>query len=147
MIGCQEWSDVSLMTIIATYLSMFAVDDSFDAIQIKCDREVSRGAFMFVDKCKPIKKIFCSQLVKWSDVIYCDKIWGAANFVNTTKVFWLKLFKAAEWLTASLTCIWRHFCSCQGSELFSVCCRKFAFCIATQMTSDQTKFDKLFTKA
>jgi len=28
------------MTIIATYLSMFAVDDSFDAIQIKCDREV-----------------------------------------------------------------------------------------------------------
>ena len=42
------------MTIIATYLSMFAVADSFDAIQIKCDREVSRGAFVFVDKCKPI---------------------------------------------------------------------------------------------
>ena len=42
------------MTIIATYLSMFAVDDSFDAIQIKCDPEVSRGAFVFVDKCKPI---------------------------------------------------------------------------------------------
>ena len=54
MIGRQEWSDVSLMTIIATYLSMFTVDDSFDAIQIKCDREVSRGAFVFVDKCKPI---------------------------------------------------------------------------------------------
>ena len=45
------------MTIIATYLSMFAVDDSFDAIQIKCDREVSCGAFVFVDKCKPI--LFC----------------------------------------------------------------------------------------
>ena len=42
------------MTIIATYLSMFAVDDSLDVIQIKCDREVSRGAFVFVDKCKPI---------------------------------------------------------------------------------------------
>ena len=42
-----EWSDGSLMTIIATYLSMFAGDDSFDAIQIKCDREVSRGAFVF----------------------------------------------------------------------------------------------------
>ena len=42
------------MTIIATYLLMFAVDDSFDAIQIKCDREVSRGAFVFVDKCKAI---------------------------------------------------------------------------------------------
>ena len=54
MIGRQEWSDVSLMTIIATYLSMFAVDDSFDAIQIKCDREVSRNAFVFVDKCKAI---------------------------------------------------------------------------------------------
>ena len=36
---------------------MFAADDSFDAIQIKCDREVSRGAFVFVDKCKTI--IFC----------------------------------------------------------------------------------------
>ena len=57
MIGRQEWSDVSFMTIIATYLSMFAVDDSFDAIQIKCDWEVSRGAFVFVDKCKPI--FFC----------------------------------------------------------------------------------------
>ena len=45
------------MTIIATYFSMFAVDDSFDAIQIKCDREVLRGTFVFVDKCKPI--IFC----------------------------------------------------------------------------------------
>ena len=45
---------VILMTIIATYLSMFAVDDSFDAIQIKCDPEVSRGAFVFVDKCKPV---------------------------------------------------------------------------------------------
>ena len=33
---------------------MFAVDDSFDAIQIKCDQEVSRGAFVFVDKCKTI---------------------------------------------------------------------------------------------
>ena len=42
------------MTIIATYLSMFAVDNSFDAIQIKCEREVSRGAFVFVDKCKRI---------------------------------------------------------------------------------------------
>ena len=42
------------MTIIATYLSMFAVDDSFDAIQIKCDREVSHSAFMFVDKCKAV---------------------------------------------------------------------------------------------
>ena len=42
------------MTIIATYI---AVDDSFDAIQIKCDREVSRGAFVFVDECEPI--IFC----------------------------------------------------------------------------------------
>ena len=42
------------MTIIATYLSMFAVDASFDAIQIKCDREMSRGAFVFVDKCKHI---------------------------------------------------------------------------------------------
>ena len=60
MIGRQEWSDDSLMTIIATYLSMFAADDSFDAIQIKCDREASRGAFMFVDKCKPI--IFCFSL-------------------------------------------------------------------------------------
>ena len=30
------------------------VDDSFDAIQIRCDREVSRGAFVFVDKCKAI---------------------------------------------------------------------------------------------
>ena len=45
---------VILVTIIATYLSMFAVDDPFDAIQIKCDREVSRGAFVFVDKCKAI---------------------------------------------------------------------------------------------
>ena len=55
---------------------MFAVvDDSFDDIQIKCDREVSRGAFVFVDKCKPIKNISNrSQLVKWADVIYCDKI-------------------------------------------------------------------------
>ena len=42
------------MTIIATYLSLFAVDDSFDAIQIKCDWEVSRGAFVFDDKCKAI---------------------------------------------------------------------------------------------
>ena len=42
------------MTIIATYLLMFAVDDAFDAIQIKCDREVSRVAFVFVDKCKAI---------------------------------------------------------------------------------------------
>ena len=57
VIGHQEWSDVSLMTVIATYLSMFAVDDSFDAIQIKCDREVSRGAFVFVDKYKPT--LFC----------------------------------------------------------------------------------------
>ena len=48
------------MTIIASYLSMFAVDNSFDAIQIKCDREVSRGSFVFVDKCKPI--IFCFSL-------------------------------------------------------------------------------------
>ena len=48
------------MTVIATYLSMFAVDDSFDAIQIRCDQEVSRGAFVFVDKCKPI--IFCFSL-------------------------------------------------------------------------------------
>ena len=48
------------MTIIATYFSMFAVDDSFDAIQIKCDREVSRVAFVFVDKCKPI--IVCFSL-------------------------------------------------------------------------------------
>ena len=40
------------MTIIATYLSMFTVDDSFDAIQIESDREVSRGTFVFVDKCK-----------------------------------------------------------------------------------------------
>ena len=46
------------MTIIATYLSMFAVDDSFDTIQIKCDREVSRGAFVFVEKCKPIIVLF-----------------------------------------------------------------------------------------
>ena len=68
------------LTIIATYLSMFAVDDSFDAIQIKCDREVSRGAFVFVDKCIAI--ILCFSLT--------------ANFVNTTKVFWLNLFKAAE---------------------------------------------------
>ena len=45
---------VILVTIIATYLSMFAVDDPFDAIQIKCDREVSRGTFVFVDKCKAI---------------------------------------------------------------------------------------------
>ena len=52
MIGRQEWSDVILMTIIATYLSTFAVDDSFDAIQIKRDWEVSRGAFVFADKCK-----------------------------------------------------------------------------------------------
>ena len=37
---------------------MFAVDDSFDAIQIKCDRQVSRGAFMFVDKCNAIIFIF-----------------------------------------------------------------------------------------
>ena len=37
---------------------MFAVDDSFDAIQIKCDREVSSGAFVFVDKCKPIIFVF-----------------------------------------------------------------------------------------
>ena len=42
------------MIIIATYLLMFTVDDSFDAIQIKCDWEVSRGAFVFVDKCKAI---------------------------------------------------------------------------------------------
>ena len=42
------------MTIIATYLSMFAADGSFHVIQIKCDREVSRGAFVFVDKCKSI---------------------------------------------------------------------------------------------
>ena len=42
------------MRIIATYLSMFAVDNPFDAIKIKCDREVSHGAFVFVDKCKPI---------------------------------------------------------------------------------------------
>ena len=35
---------------------MFSVDDSFDAIQMKFDRQVSRGAFVFVDKCKPIKK-------------------------------------------------------------------------------------------
>ena len=42
------------MTIIATYLSMFAVDDTFDVIQIKCDREVSHGAIMFVEKCKAI---------------------------------------------------------------------------------------------
>ena len=48
------------MTIIATYFSMFAVDDSFDAIQIKRDREVSRVAFVFVDKCKPI--IVCFSL-------------------------------------------------------------------------------------
>ena len=63
------------MTIIATYLSMFAVDDSFDAIQIKCDREVSRGAFMFVDKCKPnflfVCLFFAHNLL---NVIYCDKI-------------------------------------------------------------------------
>ena len=38
---------------------MFAVvDDSFDAIQIKCDREGSRDAFVFVDKCKPIIILF-----------------------------------------------------------------------------------------
>ena len=48
------------MTIIATYISMFAVDDSFDTIQIKCDREVSRGAFVFVDKYNPI--ILCFSL-------------------------------------------------------------------------------------
>ncbi len=73
MIGRQEWSDVILMTIIATYLSMFAVDDSFDAIQIKCDREVSRGAFVFVDKCKAI--IFSFSLTTFKIVvIYCDKI-------------------------------------------------------------------------
>ena len=29
---------------------MFTVDNSVDAIQIKCDREVSRGAFVFVDQ-------------------------------------------------------------------------------------------------
>ena len=52
------------MTIIAAYISMFAVDDSFDAIQIKCDREVSRGACVFVDKYKPIILVFRSQLVK-----------------------------------------------------------------------------------
>ena len=52
--GHQEWSDGSLTTIITTYLSMFAADDSFDTIQIKCDLEASRGAFVFVDKCKPI---------------------------------------------------------------------------------------------
>ena len=33
---------------------MFAADNSFRAIQIKRDREVSRGAFVFVDKCNPI---------------------------------------------------------------------------------------------
>ena len=54
VIGRQECSDVILVTIIATYLSMFAADDSVDATQIKCDQEVSRGAFVFVDKCKPI---------------------------------------------------------------------------------------------
>ena len=48
------------MTVTATYLSMFAVDDSFDAIQIKCNQEGSRGAFVFVDKCKPI--MFCFSL-------------------------------------------------------------------------------------
>ena len=58
--GHQEWSDGSLTTIITTYLSMFAADDSFDAIQIKYDPEASRGAFVFVDKCKPI--IFCFSL-------------------------------------------------------------------------------------
>ena len=42
------------MTIITTYLSMFAVDDSFDTIQIKCDWEVSSGAFVFADNCKAI---------------------------------------------------------------------------------------------
>ena len=42
------------MTIIATYLSMFAADDSFHAIQIECDQKVSCGAFVFVDKCKSL---------------------------------------------------------------------------------------------
>ena len=40
---------------------MFAVDDSFNTIQIKCDLEVSRGAFVFVDKCKAI--IFSFSLI------------------------------------------------------------------------------------
>ena len=51
---------------------MFTVDDSFDAIQIKCDREVSRGAFVFVDKCKPVKYFyfFAQNLLNdWTSVI------------------------------------------------------------------------------
>ena len=74
------------MTIIATYLSMFAVDNSVDAIQIKCDREVSCGVFMFVDKCKPI--IFSFSLTEHHIL--------RQDFVNATKVVWLNLFKAAE---------------------------------------------------
>ena len=57
------------MTIITTYLSMFAVNDSFDTIQIKCDQEVSCGAFVFVDKCKPFL-FFTHNLVNtWTSLI------------------------------------------------------------------------------
>ena len=89
MIGRQEWSDGSLTTIIAKYLSMFAADDSFDAIQIKCDREVSRGAFVFVDECKRI--MFCFSLTT------CEIIGRhILRQNNAAKVVWLNLFKAAE---------------------------------------------------
>ena len=50
---------------------MFAADDSFQAIQIKCDWEVSRSAFMFVDKCKPIILLFFTHnlLDNWTSYI------------------------------------------------------------------------------
>ena len=97
MIRRQEWLDVSLITIITTYLSMFKVDDSFDAIQIKCDREVSHGAFVFVDKCKPI--MFCffvhNLLNSWMSFI-ATKLEEQQILLIQQSFFWLNLFKAAE---------------------------------------------------
>ena len=85
------------MTIIAAYLSMFAVDDSFNAIQIKCDREVSRGAFMFADKCKPIIVLFFAHnLLNSRTSFIATKFEEQQILLIQQSFFWLTLFKAAE---------------------------------------------------
>ena len=50
--GRQEWSDDTIVTIIVTHLSMFIAHDILHAIQIKYDRDTSRGALMLLDKYK-----------------------------------------------------------------------------------------------
>ena len=43
---------ITIVTVIATHLSMFVAHDIFHAIQIKCVRETSRGALLLLDKYK-----------------------------------------------------------------------------------------------